>query len=131
MESENKKLYCHASLKSSGGEYKSIRLHRWITDCPDDMQVDHFNHKTLDNTDENLRIVTGSENKQNSKGARSDSGSRIRNVYWSEVQRKWRVRIWINGKGKHIGYYKTISEAKKEAEKARARYFPFSKEASA
>lgn len=44
---------------------KKIRLHRYITDCPKDMVVDHINGDTLDNRMENLRIVTQVENLKN------------------------------------------------------------------
>lgn len=44
---------------------KKVRLHRYITDCPKDMVVDHINGNTLDNRMGNLRIVTQTENLKN------------------------------------------------------------------
>lgn len=44
---------------------KKIRLHRYITDCPDGMVVDHINGDTKDNRMSNLRIITQSENLKN------------------------------------------------------------------
>ena len=42
-----------------------IALHRFITECPDSMVVDHVNHDPSDNRRVNLRICTYSQNNQN------------------------------------------------------------------
>ena len=44
---------------------KMLKLHRYITNCPDDLVVDHINRNTLDNRKCNLRICTHLENMQN------------------------------------------------------------------
>ena len=48
-------------------------IHRLITNCPDDMVVDHINHNTLDNTLANLKVCTAKQNKQNSLKAYTDT----------------------------------------------------------
>lgn len=45
-----------------GKKVKTIRLHRLITGCPDDMTVDHLDRDHWMNTRENLEVVTGLEN---------------------------------------------------------------------
>ena len=40
----------------------TIRLHRLIMQCPDDMTVDHLNQNHWNNQRENLEVVTGLEN---------------------------------------------------------------------
>lgn len=44
---------------------KQVRLHRFILNAPDNMDVDHINHDTLDNRREKIRICTRSENLKN------------------------------------------------------------------
>jgi hypothetical protein len=41
---------------------KEIRLHRFITDCPEGLEVDHLDENKLNNCRWNLEIVTHAEN---------------------------------------------------------------------
>lgn len=54
------------ALTPQGYAYKGYTaLHRFITDCPDGLVVDHINRDRLDNRRCNLRNVTQSVNMQN------------------------------------------------------------------
>lgn len=88
---------------------KSVLLHRWITKCPDHLQVDHINKDVFDNRKENLRIVTNRENQHNRVGQ-----SRIIGAYRNNARKSlnsWIARIQINRKTKHLGAFKTQEEA--------------------
>ncbi|MFZ2146955.1 MAG: HNH endonuclease signature motif containing protein [Sedimentisphaerales bacterium] len=57
--------YYAARSKKVDGKVKTIYMHREITNCPDDKEVDHINRNTLDNRRENLRVSTRAENMAN------------------------------------------------------------------
>jgi hypothetical protein len=46
---------------------KKTYLSRFVTNCPDNMYVDHINHDLFDNRQSNLRICTNSQNCMNRK----------------------------------------------------------------
>ena len=106
-----------------------ITLHRWLTNAPENMVVDHIDHDALNNTIQNLRIVTSANNLQNRKGATKSSKSGVRGVEWNSTQGKWRARFKINKKNFHCGYYDTIEEAEQVAKEAREKHMPYSQEA--
>ncbi|PAE20516.1 hypothetical protein CHH80_10915 [Bacillus sp. 7504-2] len=105
-------------------------LHRLITNPPKDMVVDHIDCNPLNNRRSNLRIVTWGQNTQNiTSNKRSKVG--IRGVSldnrWNP---RWRARLRVDGKDINLGYYDTKEEAEAAVIKGRAKYFPFSKEAT-
>lgn len=104
---------------------KTFCLHRWITNATAGFEVDHRDHDTLNNTDINLRVVTGAENKQNRKSAQVNSKSGIRGVSWLKTSNKWRVQVRINKASKYIGLFDDIKDAEIAAIEARKTYLPF------
>jgi len=83
-----------------------------------DNQIDHINQAKDDNRILNLRDVTVSENGKNAKMSKNNT-SGINGVCWYKRRKKWRVRINVNGKLKHLGYYEDLKLAalvRKEAE---------------
>ena len=103
---------------------KLIFLHRLITDCPDDMVVDHKEGSDYlyDNRRSNLRIVTPAENAMNMR-LRKDNTSGVTGVAWSEANQKWIVQICVDGKMVYLGYYVDFNEAVAVREAAEDKYF--------
>lgn len=121
--------YVNGSMTAATNKRINFGIHRWIMGLPKGKEVDHIDHNTLNNTLENLRIVTSGENKQNKRGARSDSSSGVRGVIWSGSLKKWIVRITVNGERKFFGSYDDVKTAEVVSVEARKRYMPFSMDA--
>jgi hypothetical protein len=69
---------------------------------PDDMDIDHIDGNKLNNSLDNLRLVSKSENQwnQNRKG-----------YCWYARTNKWVAQICVHGKNQHLGYFFTEDEA--------------------
>lgn len=92
---------------------QDVYLHRLLTKAPPGMVVDHINGDTLDNTSENLRVVTHAENRQNiTVPAWSATG--VRNVY-PLPNGKYRVQIGHGGQLYSFGSYDSLYEAEQVA----------------
>lgn len=89
------------------------KLHHFIIGKPSGgLVTDHINRNKLDNRKINLRHTTVSQNIINSK-LRKDNKSGYRGI--RKVQRgnyeRWQAYVSINGKHKHMGYFKNKKEA--------------------
>jgi hypothetical protein len=54
-----------ASIYVGGGKYFPVYVHRFITECPPHLVVDHADHDTANNLRSNLRIASLSQNRAN------------------------------------------------------------------
>lgn len=102
------------------GEYKY--LHKLICQNINKKYVDHYDRNKLNNTEDNLREVSCSENQMN-KGIRKNNKSGKVGVHWSKHNKKWCAMICKNGKHKNLGYFSKYEDAVKCREKAEMEYF--------
>jgi hypothetical protein len=95
-------------------EYKRYYLHRlawlFVYGVWPIGDVDHINHIKQDNRISNLREATRSENQMN-RLLKKSSLSGIKGVSWDTGKNKWRAQLFIEGKGKHIGYFVIKADA--------------------
>lgn len=84
-------------------------MHRKILGIVDsNVQVDHADGNGLVNTRLNIRIATRNQNQQN-KRKNGGCASAYKGVHLCNG--KWRARITIDGKRRHLGYFASETEA--------------------
>lgn len=100
-------------------KHHTLKIHRIITNCPNDMVVDHINHNPSDNRRENLRICTYQQNSWN-QNVRCNNKLGIKGVY--EHNGKYVSAF----QSKYLGIFNTIEEAQEAYDKeAQRRYGEF------
>lgn len=80
-------------------------------------QVDHKNTVKSDNSIDNLRVATSTQNNCN-VGATSRNKSGHKGVSWYPRFRKWRACIKKDGKQIHLGYFSSAQAAAQAYESA-------------
>ncbi|MCJ7779126.1 MAG: HNH endonuclease [Sedimentisphaerales bacterium] len=94
-----------------------IKMHRQITAAPPYLIVDHADHNGLNNTKQNLRLCTQSENAANQR-PRRDGSSKYKGVCWNKRDKVWDVRIRYNRRNLYIGSFKSELDAAKAYDSA-------------
>ena len=93
-------------------------IHRFIMGITDPkIQVDHRNGSKLDNTRDNLRVCTGTQN-QGNIGLRSDNKSGYRGVSWKKSNNKWTAQFNTKVNGIKMTKYLGLFENKEDAASA-------------
>lgn len=108
---------------------KCVRLHCLVMNSNSNEKVDHINHpKTnenkYNNRKQNLRIVTQSQNCMN-QHIRSNNTSGVKGVSWCKEKNKWQVKITVNYKQIHLGFFDedNLQDAINTRKNAEEKYF--------
>jgi hypothetical protein len=107
----------YRSIRIKGKQYLAHRLiylmfnELWdITDTSQDNSVDHKDEDKLNNSIDNLRVATHSQ-QQHNRGKRNDNTSGDAGVYWYKESEKWRVQVRVNKKSHNGGLFVNKEEA--------------------
>lgn len=88
---------------------KRFLLHRYLTDCPDGMVVDHIDGNPLNNCRSNLRICTMQQNLWNSFKKQKNATCIYKGVQF--IKNKYNSHIVINKKQILLGVFDSSDKA--------------------
>lgn len=120
------KYYASTSIRyEEDGKKKQVGLllHRYLTDAPKGMVVDHINRNECDNRVSNLRVCTQSQNLMNYVEKPSNNTSGHIGVCWDKRTNKWIAHLAIMRKHKHLGYYDNFDDAVEARIKGEKKWF--------
>ena len=113
--------YAMHSLKRDGRK-TTERLHQFIAKLEGiEGQVDHIDCDPLNNTVDNLRVATQTENAKNKRIFKSNS-SGVKGVYFNTKQQKYHAQITFNSRRIHLGFFDDLEEAANAYQEASQKY---------
>lgn len=106
---DKKTIYAGRSIRA-GGRNRTVHMHRYLLQTSTGEQVDHRDGNGLNNQRSNLRIATHGQQQRNRSLAKNNKAG-FKGVQWHTQAKKWRARIWAEGKNQSLGLYDTPEDA--------------------
>lgn len=105
---------------------RTVRAHRAAYEMehgpiPEGYEVDHICHVRTCVRPDHLQLVTRKQNAENLRGARADSKSGVRGVFWQDGA--WKVVVSHHGKRYYGGRFPKLEDAETAAKSLRNRLF--------
>jgi hypothetical protein len=111
----NSSDYLYVTLTKVGFLKKNYPIHQLVAfvfknhkPCGHKLVINHINFIKTDNRVVNLEIVI---NRENCNKKHLKSTSKYTGVSWNKKNNKWASQIMIEGRNKHIGYFRNELEA--------------------
>lgn len=105
-----------------GQSPKIILMHRFLTEAPEGMEVDHIDNNSLNNTRSNLRLATKSQNGASTR--RFDADGNVKKSRGVGFYRgKWTASIKVKGRSIYLGRFDNEHDAKEVYDNAAQQFF--------
>lgn len=122
-ETKGDRTYFYVMTRDPNPPHGSVYMHRLIMGVSDRaIHIDHINHNPLDNRRENLRVVNHQQNIFNRRPNRN-STSPFKGVAWWSAQSRWVATIRLDGRRKHLGYFRDEIDAARVYDEAARELF--------
>lgn len=117
-----RRFYAIRPIRKPDGQKTTQYMHRFL--MPGVAEVDHIDGDGLNNSREkNLRSVTRQQNLQGFQRQRLGKTSKFRGVCWCRTYSKWLVRIKVDRRNIHVGYFEEELDAARARDAAARKYF--------
>lgn len=116
-------FYAVTHIYESDGRRTTLPFHRLIVKCDKSETIDHGDHNSLNNLEENLRVCSDIENQQNKIKCRTPKTSVYKGVHWRKDRNRFRVYIMAEGRSIYLGSFKCEHAAAKSYNDAATKYF--------
>lgn len=83
---------------------KVVKMHRFLLNPDEGIEIDHKDGNGLNNQRSNLRICTRGQNNQN-RGKPDNNTSGLKGVYWHKTHKCWTAAIGVNGEQVWLGTF--------------------------
>lgn len=100
-------------VRVDGKYYYVHRIIWWLytnKEIPEDLFIDHIDGDRINNSIENLRLASSTENQYN-KFRQVNSTSKYKGVWFDSVKNYWKASIRLKDKRLYIGQFNTELEA--------------------
>jgi hypothetical protein len=122
--SGNNIFYAIRAMRRVNGRKKNISMHRQIMGAtPPGLVIDHKDSNGLNNTKENLRIVTSAQNIYNNRKTAKKTSSKYKGVCYKKQKNKYCATIGHHGHRKFLGYFENETDAAKTYDQAAKKLF--------
>jgi hypothetical protein len=115
-------IYARTIVRQQGERQRGVRMHRMILGNAS-MQVDHEDGNGLNNTRQNLRAATHTQNMQNSR-KRTIGSSRYKGVQdTGRYKKRWQATVICDGRRAFQAYFYSEEEAARAYDVAARKLF--------